>query len=187
MAEGEMRGHWLASAALVIALGVAGAAAAEKKYDPGVSDTEITIGQTMIYSGPYSVYDQAGKALVGLITAYYAKSPEFRRLRDDSAMREYFAWAKEWFPGGNAEDGIVAYGYQVAQALEYVLRRCGDELTRANVMRVATHMDHVAFPMLLPGITATTSPTDYFPIKQFQMFRFDGKEWVPFGPLRGPE
>ena len=54
-------------------------------------------------------------------------------------------------------------------------------------MRVATHLDHVAFPMLLPGITATTSPTDYFPIKQFQMHRFDGKEWVPFGPLRGPE
>ena len=69
--------------------------------------------------------------------------------------------------------------------MEYVLRRCGNELTRENVMRVATHMDHVAFPMLLPGITASTSPTDYYPIKQFQMQRFDGKEWVAFGPLRG--
>jgi ABC-type branched-subunit amino acid transport system substrate-binding protein len=101
-------------------------------------------------ASPEGILKPAGlQTVVGLITAYYAKSPEFRRLRDDPAMKDYFAWAKEWFPGGNAEDGIVAYGYQVAQALEYVLRRCGDELTRANVMRVATHLDHVAFPMLL--------------------------------------
>jgi branched-chain amino acid transport system substrate-binding protein len=52
-------------------------------------------------------------------------------------------------------------------------------------MRVATHMDHVALPMLYPGITATTSPTDYFPLEQFQMFRFDGKDWLPFGPVEG--
>jgi branched-chain amino acid transport system substrate-binding protein len=124
--------------------------------------------------------------VVGLITAYYGKRPDMRGMRDDPAMKEYFVWAKKWYPEGNAEDAIVNYGYQAAQALEYVLRRCGDELTRENVMRVATHMDHVAFPMLLPGITASTSPTDYFPIKQFQMQRFDGKEWVPFGPLRSP-
>jgi ABC-type branched-subunit amino acid transport system substrate-binding protein len=139
-------------------------------------------------ASPESILKPAGlQTVVGLITAYFAKSPEFRSVRDDPAMKDYFAWSKEWFPGGNAEDGIVAYGYQVSQGLEYVLRRCGDELTRANVMRVATHLDHVAFPMLWPGITATTSPTDYYPIKQFQMFRFDGKEWVPFGPIRGPE
>jgi branched-chain amino acid transport system substrate-binding protein len=100
-------------------------------------------------------------------------------------MLDYFAWAKQWFPQGDAEDGIVTYGYQVAQALEYVLRACGDDLTRENVMRVATHMDHVALPMLYPGITATTSPTDYFPLEQFQMFRFDGKDWLPFGPVEG--
>ncbi len=127
------------------------------------------------------------ETVVGLITAYYGKSPEIRGMREDPAVKDYFAWAKKWDPDANAEDGIVNYGYQAAQALEYVLRRCGDELTRTNVMRVATHMDHVAFPMLLPGITATTSPTDYYPIKQFQMLRFDGKEWVAFGPIRGPE
>lgn len=75
-------------------------------------------------------------------------------------MHDYFEWAKKWFPKGNAEDGIVTYGYQVAQALEYVLRNCGDDLTRENTMRAATHMDHVALPMLYPGITATTSPTN---------------------------
>jgi branched-chain amino acid transport system substrate-binding protein len=127
------------------------------------------------------------QTVVGLITAYCGKTPEIRGMREDPAMRDYFAWAKRWLPGEDAENLAVTYGYQVAQALEYVLRRCGDDLTRENVMRVATHLDHVALPMLLPGITATTSPTDYFPIKQFQMLRFDGEMWVPFDALRGPE
>jgi ABC-type branched-subunit amino acid transport system substrate-binding protein len=127
------------------------------------------------------------ETVVGLITATWIKRPDTRGMRGDPAMKDYFAWAKKWYPNGNPEDGVVFYGYGAAQALEYVLRRCGDHLTRANVMRVATHLDHVAFPMLWPGITATTSPTDYFPIKQFQMFRFDGKEWVPFGPIRSSE
>jgi branched-chain amino acid transport system substrate-binding protein len=121
---------------------------------------------------------------VGLITAFYWKRPDMRGMREDPAMMDYFAWAKKRDPEANAEDDTVSFGYQTAQALEYVLRRSGDVLTHENVMRVATHLDHVAFPMLLPGITATTSPTDYFPIKQFQMFRFDGQEWVAFGPLR---
>jgi branched-chain amino acid transport system substrate-binding protein len=137
-------------------------------------------------ASPEGILKPAGlQTATGFITAYYGKSPEFRNIRDDPAMKDYFAWAKTWFPRGNAEDGIVTYGYQAAQALEYVLRQCGDDLTRENVMRVATHMDHVALPMLYPGITATTTPTDYFPLKQFQMFRFNGEEWLPFGPIVG--
>ena len=137
-------------------------------------------------SSPEGILKPAGlKTAVGFITAYYGKSPEFRSIRGDPAMQDYFEWAKKWFAKGNAEDGIVTYGYQVAQALEYVLRKCGDDLTRENIMRVATHMDHVALPMLYPGITATTSPNDYFALKQFQMFRFNGEEWLPFGPIVG--
>ena len=137
-------------------------------------------------ASPEGILKPAGlKTAVGFITAYYGKSPEFRTIRGDPAMQDYFEWAKKWFPKGNAEDGIVTYGYQVAQALEYVLRNCGDDLTRENIMRVATHMDHVALPMLYPGITATTTPTDYFALKQFQMFQFNGEEWLPFGPIVG--
>ncbi len=137
-------------------------------------------------ASPEGILKPAGlQTAVGFITAYYGKSPEFRNTRDDPAMKAYFEWARTWFPGGNAEDGIMTYGYQVAQAMEYVLRRCGDNLTRENVMHVATHLDHVALPMLYPGITANTSPTDYYPLKQFQMFRFSGEEWVPFGPIVG--
>jgi branched-chain amino acid transport system substrate-binding protein len=112
-------------------------------------------------SSPEVILKPAGlKTADSFITAYYGKSPEFRSIRGDPAMQDYFEWAKKWFPKGNAEDGIVTYGYQVAQALEYVLRNCGDDLTRENIMRAATHMDHVALPMLYPGITATTSPTN---------------------------
>ncbi len=154
-----------------------------KMYDIGWRP-QVYIG--VAGASPEGILKPAGlHTAVGFITAYYGKSPEFPLTRKDPAMKDYFAWAKKWFPEGNAEDGIVTYGYQVAQALEYVLRQCGDDLTRENVMRVATHMDHVALPMLYPGITATTSPTDYFPLEQFQMFQFTGKDWLPFGPILG--
>jgi len=113
---------------------------------------------------------------VGLITAYYAKDPVISKWKNDSAVRDYYAWAKKYYDG-NANDGIAAYGYQVAQVMEYILRRCGDDLTRENVMRVATSMQSVVFPMLMPGITANTSASDYHPIKQFVLVRFDGDSW----------
>ena len=121
----------------------------------------------------------------GFITAYYGKSPEFPSIRNDPAMQDYFAWAKKWYPDANQEDGIFTYGYQVAQAMEYVLRAAGDDLTRENIMRIATNMDGVELPMLYPGITANTSPTDYFPLEQFQMFEFNGENWLPFGRVVG--
>jgi branched-chain amino acid transport system substrate-binding protein len=168
----------------LIAGGKFASQAYRKIYDIGWRPQLYTVGP----GSPVEILRPAGlQTAVGLITAYYGKRPDMRGMRDDPDMKNYFAWAKKWDPEANAEDAIVNYGYQAAQALEYVLRRCGDHLTRENVMRVATHMDHVAFPMLLPGITATTSPTDYYPIKQFQMQRFDGKEWVAFGPILGPE
>jgi branched-chain amino acid transport system substrate-binding protein len=135
---------------------------------------------------PEAVLKPAGlHTAIGFITAYYAMDPDYPGVRNEPAMQEYFAWARQWFPEGNAEDSIVTFGYQVAQALEYVLRECGDDLTRENIMRVATNMDRVALPMLWPGVTATTTPTDYFPIEQFQMLRFDGKSWLPFGAVEG--
>jgi branched-chain amino acid transport system substrate-binding protein len=113
---------------------------------------------------------------VGMITAYYAKDPTFARWQDDPAVRDYWTWAKKYNPG-DAADSIAAYGYQVAQAMEYILRECGDNLSRENVMRIATNMKNIAFPMLLPGVTVTTSPTDYYPIDQFELLRFNGDSW----------
>ena len=119
---------------------------------------------------------------VGMITAYYAKDPSQERWRQDPAIKEYFEWAKKYY-AGDPEEGNVTYGYQVAQAMEYVLRKCGDNLSRENVMKVVTSMKDVEFPLLYPGVKVNTSATDYHPIRQFVMFRFDGKEWVPFTDL----
>ena len=137
-------------------------------------------------ASPRSVLEPAGAHhAVGMITAYYAKDPNSSRLKDDPAIKRYFEWAKKYYPL-DATDGIAAYGYQMAQVLDHVLRKCGDDLTRENVMRVATGLNDVEFPMLLPGIRATTSATDYRPIEQFVMSRFDGKEWVPFTDIISP-
>ncbi len=112
----------------------------------------------------------------GLISAYYAKAPDTIAFAQDVAILAYLDWARKYYDG-NANDGIAAHGYQVAQALEYVLRKCGDDLTRGNVMRVATSMTNVEFPMLFPGIRVTTSKTDYYPIEDLVLLRFDGRNW----------
>jgi ABC-type branched-subunit amino acid transport system substrate-binding protein len=154
-----------------------------KMYDIGWRP-QVYIG--VAAASPEGILKPAGlHTAKGFITAYYGKSPEFPSIRSDPAMQEYFAWARQWYPDANEEDGIFTYGYQVAQAMEYVLRAAGDDLTRENIMRIATNMDRVELPMLYPGITANTSSTDYFPIEQFQMFQFDGKNWLPFGPVVG--
>jgi branched-chain amino acid transport system substrate-binding protein len=137
-------------------------------------------------ASPRTVLEPAGAHnAVGMITAYYAKDPNSTRFKGDPAIKQYFEWAKKYYPL-DATDGIAAYGYQMAQVLEYVLKKCGDDLTRENVMRVATSMKDVEFPMLLPGVKVNTSPTDYRPIEQFVMTRFDGKEWVPFTDIISP-
>lgn len=113
---------------------------------------------------------------VGLISAYYAKAPDTIAFSQDVAIRAYLEWAKKYYDG-NAYDGIAAHGYQVAQAMEYVLRKCGDDLSRENIMRVATSMTNLEFPMLYPGVRVTTSKTDYYPIEDLVLLRFDGRNW----------
>jgi hypothetical protein len=89
----------------------------------------------------------------------------------------------KWYPGGDKNDQLNAFGPTQGGALVYVLKACGDDLTRENVMRQAANIHNLSLPMLLPGITINTSPTDFSPIKQVQMARFDGTRWVLFGPI----
>ena len=119
-----------------------------------------------------------------MISAWYAKYIDFNKFKDDPAVIAYYAWAKQYYDG-NADDGNAIFGYEVAQVLEYVLRRCGNDLTRENVMRVATSMKNAEFPLLLPGVRANTSPNDSHPIKQFQMMKFNGKNREIFGGIVG--
>jgi len=116
---------------------------------------------------------------IGLISALYYKVPGDPQWSDDPEYHAYLAFMKKYYPAGDPDDGTNVVGYAWAHALEYVLRNCGDNLSRENVMFQATHLQSVRVPMLLPGITLNTSPTDYRAVKQFILHRFDGKQWVP--------
>jgi branched-chain amino acid transport system substrate-binding protein len=120
---------------------------------------------------------------VGLISSQFVKDPTDPAWKDDKAMKEFVAFMKKYYPDGNPDDILNVYGYAAAQTLAQVLRQCGDDLTRENVMRQAAALKEVDAAGLLPGIRLNTSASDYYPIKQVQLMRFDGKTWARFGDL----
>ena len=120
---------------------------------------------------------------VGVISATYNKDPGDPQWANDTGVRSYLAFMKKYYPDGDLLDGANVFGYSAAQLMVYVLKQCGDNLTRENVLRQATSLKNVELPMLLPGMRVNTSPTDYRPLKQMQLGRFDGKRWVRFGEL----
>ena len=87
------------------------------------------------------------------------------------------------YPEGDKTNSFTVYAYTVPQALVQVLKQCGDNLTRENVMKEAANLHDLKLPMLLPGISVNTSPTDFYPVKQMQMERFNGERWELFGPV----
>jgi ABC-type branched-subunit amino acid transport system substrate-binding protein len=118
---------------------------------------------------------------VGLISMQYIKDPTEAKWANDPAMKDYFALMKKYVPDGNPMDGSAAYGLAAAQLTAQVLKQCGDDLTRENVMKQAANLKNVQLPMALPGVTANTSPTDYAPFQTMQLVKFDGKTWEGFG------
>lgn len=142
-----------------------------------VSNTAATIDTTLKPAG-------LGNA-VGIMSAAYRKDPEDPAWAKDPGMLEFFAFMDRHYPSG-AKNDIAALGYASAQSLVYLLRQCGDDLTRENFMTQAATLRNVEIGLLLPGITMNTSPTDFVPIDQFQMMRFNGEHWVLFGPILSP-
>lgn len=118
----------------------------------------------------------------GAISAAYRKDPEDPAWADDPAMKEFKSFMDKYYPSGPKNDQ-AAFGYLQAQALVQVLKQCDDDLTRENVMRQAANLHGLELGLLLPGIEVSTSPTDYSPIKQFKLMRFDGEHWVTFGSV----
>ncbi|WP_439358561.1 ABC transporter substrate-binding protein [Bradyrhizobium sp. DASA03007] len=119
----------------------------------------------------------------GIISNAYLKDPADPTWSNDTATQDWNAFVDKYLPDGDKADRVIVYSYAVAQTLLEVLRRCGDDLTRENVMRQATSLKDLDVPMLLPGIRINTSPKDYFPIEQMQLIRFDGQRWQPLGEL----
>jgi branched-chain amino acid transport system substrate-binding protein len=123
----------------------------------------------------------------GILSTNYVKDATDPAWKDDPARKEWVAFMDKYFPEGDKSSTFSVYGYLTAQTLVQVLKQCGDELTRENVMRQAANLKNLELGMLLPGIKLNTSPNDYFPIEQMQMSRFTGEHGELFGPMIGGE
>jgi branched-chain amino acid transport system substrate-binding protein len=119
----------------------------------------------------------------GILSTQYLKDPTDPTWKDDPAYKEWAAFMDKYYPDGDKTSTFTVYGYLVAQTLVATLKQCGDELTRDNVMKQAANLNSLQLGMLLPGIAINTSPTDFAPIKQMQMEKFNGERWELFGPI----
>jgi branched-chain amino acid transport system substrate-binding protein len=135
-----------------------------------------------------SVLKPAGlEASTGILSTNYLKDATDPTWKDDPALKEWAAFMDKYFPEGDKSSTFSVYGYLTAQTMVQVLKQCGDELTRENVMKQAANLKDLELGMLLPGIKINTSPTDYFPVEQMQMSRFNGDHGELFGSVIGGE
>ncbi len=122
----------------------------------------------------------------GVLSTNYLKDPTDPTWKDDPAIKEWAAFMDKYFPEGDKTSTFSVYGYLTAQTMVQVLKQCGNDLTRENVMRQAANLKNFELGLLLPGIKINTSPTDYFPVEQMQMSQFNGEHGELFGsPIAG--
>ena len=119
----------------------------------------------------------------GIVSDFYLKDASDPQWKDDAGFKTWSAFMDKYLPDGDKLDGGYAAGAMLAAMAVQVLKQCGDELTRENVMKQAANIHDFTVPMLLPGIKVNTSPTDFAPVKQVQMARFTGERWELFGEL----
>jgi branched-chain amino acid transport system substrate-binding protein len=119
----------------------------------------------------------------GILSANYAKDGADATWDNDEGMKKFYAFLAKYAPSMDRADGSVVYGYGQAQTIVQVLKQAGDNLTRANIMKEAANLKSFAPDTLLPGVTITTTATDFYPIEQLQMQRFKGEKWELFGPI----
>jgi branched-chain amino acid transport system substrate-binding protein len=124
---------------------------------------------------------------IGILTTHYPKDPTDPQYKDDPGYKKWVAFMDKYYPEGDKTSSFPVYGYSVTQTLVQVLKQAGDNLTRENVMKQAANLKNLELDMLMPGVKINTSPTDFFPIEQMYLSRFDGKSFVPFGKLLSGE
>ncbi|TXL70575.1 ABC transporter substrate-binding protein [Vineibacter terrae] len=157
------------------------AQAIRKTYDLGwkpvhlLASVSSSIGAVLQPVGP--------EKAVGLITAMSYKTPGDPTWDNDAGMKAYLDFMKAYYPDGQPADTSNIFGYSANQLLLELLRRCGSELTRENLMKQATNLSGMQMPMLLPGVTVTTTPKDFNPFRKLQLARFDGTSWNLFGSI----
>src|ERR1700716_2606603 len=119
----------------------------------------------------------------GIISTQYVKDPTDPIWKDDPGVKKWRAFMGQYYPDGDKLNANNVYGYVLAQNMVQVLKQCGDDLTRENVMRQAANIKNFSTEMMLPGIMANTNPDDFFPIEQMQLMKFDGQSWQLFGDV----
>jgi branched-chain amino acid transport system substrate-binding protein len=121
---------------------------------------------------------------IGIISAAFMKDPTDPRWDNDDGIRQWRDFMAKYYPEGDLKDVFNVAGFGMTHTMLHVLRQCGEDLSRENMMRQATHLRQVENPILLPGIRINTSQTDYRPIKQLQLMRWTGKTWDLFGNVK---
>jgi branched-chain amino acid transport system substrate-binding protein len=150
---------------------------AEIKWKPlhFLNSVSSSIGATIAPAG----FDAAQN----IISSAYMKDPTDPQWKDDAGMKAFNAFLDKYSPEADRNDELVVFGYSVAQTIVYVLKQCGDNLTRENVMKQAASIKGLELDGLLPGITIDTSATDYAPIERLRLQRFQGRTWHLFGDI----
>jgi ABC-type branched-subunit amino acid transport system substrate-binding protein len=157
------------------------ALAIRKVYDIGWKPTQFL---SYVSNSVGAVMKPAGlEKGVGIISAAFDKDPTDPQWQDTPEYKEWLAWMKKYNPSANIADALAVDGYGRAQTMVAVLKACGDNLTRENVMKQAASLHNLKLPMVLPGIMLSTAPDDYAPMKQMQLMKFDGTTWKLFGDV----
>lgn len=140
-----------------------------------LSQISSSIGQTLKPAGLDKSKD--------LITATFLKDPFDPQWKNDSEVASWTAWMDKYLPDADRNDWHYVYGYALTATMVKVLEQAGSDLSRRNIMAQAGNLKAVKVPLLLPGIVIETSPTDFFPLEQMQLQRFDGERWSLFGKV----
>jgi branched-chain amino acid transport system substrate-binding protein len=140
-----------------------------------MSYTSSSVGLVINPSGP--------EKAVGIITALFIKDPANPVWNDDPGIKEWRTFMTKYMPDGDQTDGAYVAAYAVSQTLVQALKQCGNDLSRANIMRQAANLHDLEIPTLLPGIRVNTSPTNYHPIRQMQLVRWNGKLYERIGEV----
>jgi branched-chain amino acid transport system substrate-binding protein len=140
-----------------------------------MTGTSASIGAVINPAGPENA--------IGVITAGYLKDPNDPTWKNDAGMNEWRDFMAKYMPGADTADGSYVYAYAVSKAMLQVLKQCEGNFTRENIMKQAADLHDLELPTVLPGIKANTSPTNYHPIRQTQLAKFDGTHWVRFGDV----
>ena len=119
----------------------------------------------------------------GIISTNYGKDPADPQWKDDAGLKAFLAFMDKYYPETDRLSTLSTYGYSSAELLVHILKQCGDDLSRENVMKQAASLKNYVGSLSLPGMVANTSPTDYRINKQMQMMKFDGERWQLFGPI----